>query len=513
MTRTKRAALGVLTNHASALVMAVAGFLLVPIVLRYVGRADYGLWATIGQVLGYLALLDLGVGSAVVRRAAQLRENNDRDAVNRMVSTAVAMYCVFGVIFLAVGGAVAFALPRWSAIPADRSSVAVVIFALMIAYTAVSFPLRVCASTLVGYQRMAVVNLLNLAGSLLTILIAVILLRLGAGLLALPIGSVTAGLIAAVAGMIALRASIPGLRIRRQFVSSGEARELFGWSWQLFLNNMAVLIIYQTDNLVIAGSAGLEAVTTYTLTSRLPLYAMPLIFALSDSCLPAAVELCVQGNRERLRAVYQRVLQTTSAAAVGIATIAWIFNDSFMRLWVGEQNNGGNALTLAFGFILVSRVLNQTASIVVISTGKLRGVVFMSLAEAALNLALSLWLVKAYGIMGVAVGTAVAGAITSNWYVVYVVCRELGLSIFGYLSRGPLPALLAIVPTAAIGLAILRYYPVTGWWRLFIAGGATGAAYLISYALLGLREHERRLIYSRLRMTSRAIQTRLQEAF
>src|SRR6185369_370587 len=128
-------------------------------------------------------------------------------------------------------------------------------------------------------------------------------------------GTAVAGLCSGIAGMIALHAAIPKLRIRWKYVSRVEAREMFNWSWQIFLNNIAVVVIYQTDNLVVANSLGLGAVTVYTLTSRLPLYAMPLIFALSDSCLPGAVELCQQENRERLKSVYLRLLQVTSAAA------------------------------------------------------------------------------------------------------------------------------------------------------------------------------------------------------
>ena len=158
MMRTRRAALGILTNHASAIVMALAGFVLVPIVLRYVGREDYGLWATIGQVLGYLALLDVGFGSAVLRRAAQLREYNDHNALNRLVSTAVVLYSILGSCFLVTGLALSFLLPHWSVIPAERSSIAVVVFVVMISYTAVLFPLKVGTSILIGLQRMAVVN-------------------------------------------------------------------------------------------------------------------------------------------------------------------------------------------------------------------------------------------------------------------------------------------------------------------------------------------------------------------
>jgi O-antigen/teichoic acid export membrane protein len=183
-----------------------------------------------------------------------------------------------------------------------------------------------------------------------------------------------------------------------------------------------------------------------------------------------------------------------------------------MRLWVGEQNYGGGTLTLLFAAILITRVLNQTASIVIIGTGRLKGVVYMSLAEAVVNLVLSLWLVSVYGIIGVAVGTVLAGALTSNWYVILVVCRELRLTALEYLARGPVPALLAGLVTGSIALALVRWYPVTGWVRLFVAGAATGTCYLIAYALIGLRDADRRLLYSRIRMTGRAIQTRLQEA-
>lgn len=513
MTRTKRAFLGVLTSHASAVVMALAGFILVPIVLRYVGREEYGLWATIGQVLVYLALLDLGVGSAVVRRAAQLRENGGPEVVSRMVSTAMALYAVLGAVVLVSGVATTMLLPPLAVIPTERSAVAVTMLTVMIAYTAISFPIRVATSTLVGYQRMATVNVINLAGSLLTIVFSVLLLRFGVGVLALPVGSAAAGMLAAITALIVLRSVIPQLRISWRYVSAIEARELFSWSWQLFLNNIAVVIIYQTDNLVIAGGAGLAAVTIYTLTSRLPLYALHLIFAIIDSCLPAAVELCEQDNRERLRVVYQRVLQITSAAAFGVATLAWILNDSFLKLWVGEQNNGGSILTVLFGLILITRVLNHAASMVIIGTGKLRGVVYMSLAEAALNLVLSLLFVKTYGIVGVAVGTVAAAVATSNWYVIRVVCRELQMSFWSYLSYGPLPALLASVPTAGLGLALIRWYPVTGWLRFFVVAILAGAIFLMAYALLGLRSHERRLIFSRVKTASRAIQIRLQEAF
>jgi O-antigen/teichoic acid export membrane protein len=508
MTRTRRAILGVITNYASAAVMAVAGFVLVPIVLHYLGREDYGLWATIGQMLGYLALLDLGMANAIVRHTARMREHGDIEAVNRMVSTALALYCVLGLVFLVAGLALSLLLPHWSAIPLERTRIATIIFVIMVVYGALSFPLRVASSTLNGYQQMAATNLTNFMANLLSPVLAVVMLATGFGLIALPLGSVIAGLLAALSAFVILRRTVPDLRVGWRFVSRLEAREIFGWSWQLFLNNIAVAIIYQTDNLVVASGVGLAAVTVYTLTSRLPMYAMPLIFTLGDSCHPGAFELYEQGKLDRLREVYLRVLKLTAAAGFTTAVIAIAFNESFMRLWVGLKNYGGIELTAIFVFIMFYRVMMQVSSIVVISSGKLRGVVFMSIAEALLNLVLSVWWVKYYGILGVAMGTAVAGALTSGWYVMLFTARELRMNLLDYLGRGLVPSLLCAVPAAAAAFALTHFYPPMSWAALFIEAGAVGLVYTLFYLVIGLNGEERALVFGRARDIYRQVSAR-----
>ncbi len=499
MTRTRRAIYGVVTNYASVFVMAVAGFVLVPIVLRYLSREDYGLWATLGQVLGYLALLDMGMANAVVRQTARVRASGDQDGANRMASTAIALYCVLGLIFLVAGLLVCALLPHWSAIPSERTRVATIILVIMVVYSALSFPLRVASSVLKGYQYMAAANLTDFVANLLSPLMAVVLLATGFGLIALPLGSVIAGLLASVSAFIILRRVVPQLSIKWRFVSRREARTIFSWSWLFFLNNIAVAVIYQTDNLVVASGVGLAAVTIYTLTSRLPMYAMPLIFTLGDSCHPGAFELYEQGKLERLKEVYLRVMRLTAAAGLTVAVVAIAFNESFMRLWVGPQNYGGRMLTAVFVFIMFYRVMMQVASIIVISSGKLNGVVAMSVVEALLNLVLSIVLVRYYGILGVAFGTALAGVLTSGWYVIWFTSRELRMSVFEYLARGLVPPLLCAVPAAALAFALLRFYPVTSWLRLFLEAGAVGSIYALAYLIIGLNSEERSELFGRLK--------------
>jgi O-antigen/teichoic acid export membrane protein len=506
MSRTDRAIGGVVTSTAATVVTALAGFVLVPIVLRYVTREEYGLWAAVGQAIGYLALLDLGVGSAVVRRTAVLRGAGDARAASRLLSTSVAMYCGLGAIFLVAGLGLAPAIPRILAIPASQTSLAVTLFISMVVYGAVSLPLRVSLKALVGWQEMARANLIVMIENVASPLTAVVLLASGIGLLALPFGAIAAGVIAASAAAIVLRRAVPSLHIGWRHVSRLEARELFTWSWLLGLNSLAVVVIYQTDNLVVAWGRGLAAATTYSLTSRLPLYAMPVIFALADSCLPAAIELCQSGRIDRLRDVYSRVMRLSLAAAVAAAIVAVSYNGPFMRLWVGGQNFGGQLLTLAFALILIYRVAMQSAAMVVIGTGRIRGVVIMSALEAALNLALSIWWVRRFGVAGVAAATLVAGVTTSAWYVTRVVCGELHAGTARYLWNGLGVPIACAAPAAAVAVLARRGLPLATWPELLIAIAATAGVYAATFALAGLTRAERDEAWARLRALGRAPQ-------
>jgi len=490
MSRTDRAVWGVVSSYAATLATAIAGFVIVPIVLRYVSREEYGLWAAVGQAIGYLALLDLGVGSAVIRRTAQLGPGeSSAAATSRTVSTAVAVYAGLSVLLLAVGFLLTPVIPRLLSVPPGQKSIAITLFATMVVYGAVSLPLRVSMKALYGLQQMARANVVMLVENVLSPAVAAVLLASGIGLIALPLGGISAGFVAAALAAVMLTRVAPGIRVRWQDVSAAEARELFTWSWLLGVNSLAVVIIYQTDTLVVAARGGLGPAATYALTSRLPLYAMPVIFALADSCLPAAIELCAQRQVDRVRDLHVRVLRLSLGAAICAAVVATTFNEPFVQLWVGAQNYGGTILTLAFGLMLVYRVLMQTAGMVVIGTGRLRGVVAMSVVEAALNLTLSLWWIGRFGLAGVAMATVVAGLSTSAWYVTRLVCRELRQPVAGYLWSGlAIPALCGL-PAAALAVVMRRTYALTSWAELAVAMLVTAIVYVATFIAFAADSH------------------------
>jgi O-antigen/teichoic acid export membrane protein len=489
MSRSRRAIFAILTRYLGMAIAAIVGFAAVPIVLHHVSKSDYGLWITLGEAVGYLTILDFGTGSAITRMVARLGADPDPVQLNRLFSTALLVSTIFAFVFFGAGATLLALLPAWHAIPPERLSLAKSLLILMIARGALTFPIRVAANTLVGLQRQAFLNFCGIAGTLAAPATYVILLQHGVGLIALPIGMLVSTAVGSMPAFLVLKAVVPRLRLSYRNADWSQAKSLFNWSFFLFINNIAVIIIYYTDNVVIASNLDLSAVSVYTLTARLVLYWLPLLVALPDSMMPGLIDLYKIGAHERFRDVYLRVLRVVIAFSVGIAVVACCVNQRFVSVWVGPQNYGGLLMTIVFAATFVDRAYRQVSSLVVVSTGRIQGVAYMSVLEALLNLTLSLTLVRFLGALGVALGTLLAEWGTGSWYVPMVVARELKSTVWQCLGEPFLRPIMA--GTGAVGFAIFlrRVIPASTWPSLAMYSILIGTCYLTMLASLEFRRN------------------------
>ena len=99
--------------------MMVVGFALTPFIVHSLGFLDFGLWATVGALAGYLGILDFGLGGSFVKFIAQYVERNEHASARQVITFGMLFYLGFGIltavpVFLCacLGGALAELL-RW----------------------------------------------------------------------------------------------------------------------------------------------------------------------------------------------------------------------------------------------------------------------------------------------------------------------------------------------------------------------------------------------------------------
>ena len=57
---------GALLSYVNIILTVAVGLLYTPLMLRLLGQSEYGLYSLIGSVIGYLSVLDMGLGNTLV---------------------------------------------------------------------------------------------------------------------------------------------------------------------------------------------------------------------------------------------------------------------------------------------------------------------------------------------------------------------------------------------------------------------------------------------------------------
>lgn len=95
--------IGVILSYLLMVFEVLSTLLLTPFIIKTLGQAEFGVYKLSMTVTGYLLLLDLGVGNAIVRFIAKYRATKERLKERQFFGVAVIFYGVIGIISFILG--------------------------------------------------------------------------------------------------------------------------------------------------------------------------------------------------------------------------------------------------------------------------------------------------------------------------------------------------------------------------------------------------------------------------
>lgn len=460
--------------------MAVA-FVMAPLLVHGLGDRRYGIWALIESILAYLTLFDLGVAAAVVRYVARFQAVRDQDSLNRVFSTAVCFFAAAGVVVLLIVVVLACLGTHVLPLPEDLSGEAQLLLLLLGFNLAVGLPLGTLPAILDGLGQYPVKTAVRTGLLLVRLPVVLLVLRHGGGLAALGWAITGCNLIEHVALAGAVCWCLPELRFSVKLVNRNTLRLIRGYSVDAFLAMLAGRISYQTDALVIGAFLAPQHITLFAVAARLVECAKNALRACTTVLTPAVSSLEAQGDLAAIR----RLL------LVGMRYVLWailpwqvgllILGKPFLQLWIGPRLAEGSypvliVLTLPLGLALAQSV----AARILYGMGRLRWLARMVLIEAAINLTLSLALVRPFGIVGVAWGTALPSIIVNSFLVAYTV-RLLEIPWADFCRTTIIKPVLASALLVLFWLGISSRFEPDRWLSLLglVTMGLAGYAMLV----------------------------------
>jgi len=444
----------------------LVGIFLSPFILHRLGNTVYGAWVLVFSVTGYYGLFDLGVRSSVIRYISTYTATNDMEGVRRLVNTSLAGYTAIGAIALLVTVLISAHIDSVFRVPASFVATARLLFLIVGTSVALGFPSGVFGGILEGLGRFYVVNITNLAATLIRAAMIVFVLTHGYGLIALAIITVAVPFLSSAICAAVVFRLLP-LRFGWKYIDRNSLREITQYSTVSFILMIAYKLRFKTDELVLSAMLSVSAVTFFSIGDRLVDYTIEVVGSLAQIFVPMSGQSDAKGDTGHLRKIFVAGNRACALIVFPITATLVILGKSVIRVWVGANYvTAGYPVMLAL-LIPSTFTLAQAASPrILFGMAKHKPLAWVTGMEAVANLTLSIILIRPFGVIGDALGTAIPLCCTGLFFLPRHLCRVLNVRIGTFLREAYVLPILLCLPTVAALLLLRRWFYARNYLQL-----------------------------------------------
>lgn len=403
----------------------LAALISIPLLMSAVGIERFGALTLIWTLLGYLSLLDLGLGRSLVQVVAERlghhRPGSEREdsGVVGIAGPAIAMMSGIGLL---TGGAMALSsgfLTTLFHVESGASTVEEVRVSLLMAAAIV--PIALMSVGLRGiseaHQRFRPISLVRMAVGVLNYLGPLCILPFSQSLVPV-VGAIAFGrLVGLIAyGVLAVQ-QMPDL-LRPHRWGRPSLRGLFTMSAWMMLNNLVGSVMLYADRFILFSLVPAAAVAFYTTPFELLIRLIVISGALSLALFPLA-----SGLFRRDPSALGRILDAGGHLTLGvfllIQTGVFVGGETALSLWLGPSFAANSTLVLSV--LMLGALFNAVAYVphtLIHSIGRVDVTARLQMAQFPIYLVVLWLLAERFGPIGAAAAWSLRAAIDSGLLLV-----------------------------------------------------------------------------------------------
>ncbi|MBL9085040.1 MAG: polysaccharide biosynthesis C-terminal domain-containing protein [Planctomycetales bacterium] len=454
-----------------------------PILLSHLGPEKLGAYRAVTEMLGYLALLDIGLSFALPGVFAEAVAKGDRTVTLQTLTAAARIYTSTAILGVAIVIILAIAIPPVFGF-ADEAATDLRLGLFLSCVPALLAKLAPLRNLLEARQLGHLVQLVLIAGATVGFAVSAAAAVLGWGIagqfLAASIALIFNTLCIAAIELryhpqewAALMGSVPS--------QTSVVRRLWSQNLTGLLLNLCGRLSLVSDNIIISLILGPSAVVPFFATQRLIQLALSQTFAIGNVTWAGLADIYYRGEREVLR---RRILELTRyTLVIGLATIlpSAIWARSFVRIWIGGEYFAGDVVLALASLVAICQSLNALWGWIFAGTGQNRLLIPCALASSVLNVGVSLAATAIVGLPGPLIGSAVSFVVSTACWLPWLMRRHLRIDLRQLTQSVSKPLALACLYFTPITFGALRF-PIEELFEatiprfLALVGIATAAA-------------------------------------
>jgi O-antigen/teichoic acid export membrane protein len=384
--------------------------MLVPLTLNYIDVKRYGIWLTLSSIISWFGLFDIGLGNGLRNKFAEAIAKDQKELARTYVSTTYAVLLIIvGIIYLLF--LIINPFLNWTKIlntPAEMGDELSKLVIVVFSFFSISFVFKLLGTIFVAEQKPAINNSFDVIANLLSLIIIYILTKTTSGsLLYLGITLSSAPVIVLlIASLFFYIKDYKYFRPSFRYIDFKYFKSLANLGTKFFILQIACLIIFATDNMIITQILGPAEVTPYNITYKY--FSIPImVFAIIISPFWSAyTEAITKNDIPWIKNSIFKLVKVWFMMILGVGIMLAIAK-SFYRVWVGEQLQMQFILSAFMGLFAIISTWNNIFANFLNGVSKIKLQMYYGIIAMLINIPISVFFARNLnmGSAGVILGT------------------------------------------------------------------------------------------------------------
>lgn len=427
---------GVVLNYLNMAIGSLIPLFYTPIMLRLLGQDEYGLYKLSSSVTGYLGLLSMGIGSAILRNLIKARTEGGHTEEQRVFSLFLVIYKCIAALILLVGAILVFNLNVWYADSLDSEALhkMQVLVAIMACQSAMSFILGPYYSMITAHEKYIFAQSIGIFLTVLGPVSNLIALFLGYASIGIAISSFIVNFLGQIIYILYVRAEL-GFSTQYRNLPWNLLHNIFLFSFWSFLGEITGLLYNSTDTLMIGATSylGTNAVAVYSIGTVFSGMLLSFTSGISSVLAPRVNRFCFEGMSNKELTDFGIKVGRLQMYIVSLAVCSFAsFGYPFLKFYAGVGYDDAYWIALVT-MIPASVPLVQTVFLNVVMARfqhQFRSVIYLIIA--IVNVIGTYYILPYWGIIGAASVSGIAAIIGHGFAMNWFYKKHTGIEVFRF---------------------------------------------------------------------------------
>ncbi len=376
-------------------------FLIVPILILFLGKIEYGVWITIFSIVNWIFTFDLGIGQGLRNKLTEALSVNDLEKASQIISTSYVFISLFSLLILILGIFFIYFTNFQELLnyKAKSNSFLQNFVFLSLFFTIINFVISLYKKLFLAVHKSFVIELVNVFFQTFYLVITLIWLHynLEKSLISLVF------IFGVINFVVSLIATFVFFKIQEKVlfsfkkVSLKEGRLLLGLGGKFFIINCSLIVILSTDNIIISNLLGPTFVTDYFTVQKIFQFLIILFTIVLSSSWGLYSEAIIKKDYNWIR----QNLKKMNFFLIGIlilGVIFFYFIEEILNIWIGkdliEIPKGLAFCNMIYTFIFC---FTNIYMFFINASNKINIQMYLYVFAAIINIPLSIFFVKLLG--------------------------------------------------------------------------------------------------------------------